>query len=75
MEALNKKSLIPETTALQIVSVISWLWIVPIIDSRDSYSYGMATRALVTSFIPFVLGITVLVMIMFVLSVTIVLVA
>lgn len=59
METINKKTLILETTALQIVSVIAWLWIVPIIDSLDSYSYGMATRALVTSFIPFALGIIV----------------
>ena len=57
MEALNKKSLILETTALQIVSVVAWLWIVPIIDSFDSYSYGMATRALIISFIPFVVGV------------------
>ena len=57
METTNEKSLILETTALQIVCVIGWLWIVPLIDSLDSYSYGMATRALVTSFIPFVLGI------------------
>ncbi len=57
MEALNKKSLILETTALQIVCVIGWLWIVPIIDSLDSYSYGMATRALIISFIPFVIGV------------------
>ena len=59
METIDKKSLILETTALQIVCVIGWLWVVPLIDSLDSYSYGMATRALVTSFIPFVLGITV----------------
>lgn len=57
MECFNKKSLISETTALQIVSVIAWLWVVPVIDSLDSYSYGMATRALITSFIPFVLGV------------------
>ncbi len=57
MEALNKKSLILETTAMQIVCVIGWLWIVPIIDSLDSYSYGMATRALIISFIPFVIGV------------------
>ena len=57
MESFNKK-LISETTALQIVSVIAWLWVVPVIDSLDSYSYGMATRALITSFIPFVLGVT-----------------
>ena len=57
MESFNKK-LISETTALQIVSVIAWLWVVPMIDSLDSYSYGMATRALITSFIPFVLGVT-----------------
>ena len=48
-----------ETTALQIVCVIGWLWIVPIIDSLDSYSYGMATRAILTSFIAFALGIIV----------------
>jgi hypothetical protein len=57
MESFNKK-LISETTALQIVSVIAWLWVVPVIDFLDSYSYGMATRALITSFIPFVLGVT-----------------
>ena len=57
MESFNKK-LISETTALQIVSVIAWLWVVPVIDSLDSYSYGIATRALITSFIPFVLGVT-----------------
>ena len=59
MEALNKKSLILETTALQIVCVIGWLWIVPLIDSLDSYSYGLATRAILTSFIAFALGIIV----------------
>ena len=57
MESFNK-TLISETTALQIVSVIAWLWVVPVIDSLDSYSHGMATRALITSFIPFVLGVT-----------------
>jgi hypothetical protein len=57
MENFDKKSLISETTALQIVSVIAWLWVVPVIDSLDSYSYGMATRALITSFLPFVLGV------------------
>ena len=59
METTNEKSLILETTALQIVCVIGWLWIVPIIDSLDSYSYGMATRAILTSFIAFALGIIV----------------
>ena len=59
METTNEKSLILETTALQIVYVIGWLWIVPIIDSLDSYSYGMATRAILTSFIAFALGIIV----------------
>ena len=39
MESFNK-TLISETTALQIVSVIAWLWVVPVIDSLDSYSYG-----------------------------------
>ena len=57
MENFNKKSLISEITALQIVSVIAWLWVVPVIDSLDSYSYGIATRALITSFLPFVLGV------------------
>ena len=57
METTNEKSLILETTALQIVCVIGWLWIVPLIDSLDSYSYGMATRALIISFIPFVIGV------------------
>ena len=59
METTNEKSLILETTALQIVCVIGWLWIVPLIDSLDSYSYGMATRAILTSFIAFALGIIV----------------
>lgn len=59
METTNEKSLILETTALQILCVIGWLWIVPIIDSLDSYSYGMATRAILTSFIAFALGIIV----------------
>lgn len=59
METTNEKSLMLETTALQIVCVIGWLWIVPIIDSLDSYSYGMATRAILTSFIAFALGIIV----------------
>ena len=57
METTNEKSLILETTALQIVCVIGWLWIVPLIDSLDSYTYGMATRALIVSFIPFVIGV------------------
>lgn len=56
MESQNK-SLILKTTALQIVSVIAWLWAVPVIDSLDSYTYGMATRALIVSFIPFVVGV------------------
>ena len=56
MEAPNEKSLILSTTALQVVSVIAWLWVVPVIDSFDSYTYGMGTRALITSFIPFVIG-------------------
>lgn len=44
-------------TALLIVSVIAWLWVVPVLDSLDSYTYGMATRAIITSFIPFVIGV------------------
>lgn len=44
-------------TALLIVSVIAWLWVVPVIDSLDSYTYGMATRAIITSLIPFVVGV------------------
>lgn len=59
MGTTNEKSLILETTALQIVCVIGWLWIVPLIDSLDSYSYGLATRAILTSFIAFALGIIV----------------
>ena len=53
----TQKKIISETTPLQIICVIGWLWIVPIIDSLDSYSYGMATRALIISFIPFVIGV------------------
>ena len=55
----TQKKIISETTPLQIICVIGWLWIVPIIDSLDSYSYGMATRALIISFIPFVIGVIV----------------
>ena len=55
----TQKKIISETTPLQIICVIAWLWIVPIIDSLDSYSYGMATRALIISFIPFVIGVIV----------------
>ena len=55
----TQKKIISETTPLQITCVIAWLWIVPIIDSLDSYSYGMATRALIISFIPFVIGVIV----------------
>lgn len=46
-----------ETIALKIVAVIAYLWIIPVIDSLDSYSYGMATRGLITSFISFVIGV------------------
>ena len=56
---MRTQKIISETTPLQIICVIAWLWVVPVIDSLDSYSYGMATRALVTSFIPFVIGIIV----------------
>ena len=55
----TQKKIISETTPLQIICVIAWLWIGPIIDSLDSYSYGMATRALIISFIPFVIGVIV----------------
>lgn len=53
----TQKKIISETTPLQIICVIAWLWVVPIIDSLDSYTYGMATRALIISFIPFVIGV------------------
>ena len=46
-----------ETIALKIVAVIAYLWIIPVIDSLDSYSYGMATRGLITSFVSFVIGV------------------
>ena len=54
---LNKTNLPLETAAIQIVSVFAWLWAVPVIDSLDSYTYGMATRAIIISFISFVIGI------------------
>jgi len=57
MNQIKQYNPINKTTALQIASVIAWLWIVPIIDSLDSYTYGMATRALIISFIPFVVGV------------------
>ena len=46
-----------ETTALQIVAVIAWLWVMPVIDMFESYSYGSATISLIRSYVPFVLGI------------------
>lgn len=55
---LNKKHILAETAAIQIFSVISYLWVVPVIESLDSYTYGMATRALIISFLPFVIGVT-----------------
>ena len=54
---LNKTNSSLETAAIQIVSVFAWLWAVPVIDSLDSYTYGMATRAIIISFIPFVIGV------------------
>lgn len=48
---------ITDVTASLIVSVIAWLWVLPVIDSLDSYTYGMATRAIIISFIPFVIGV------------------
>ena len=48
---------ISDVTASLIVSVIAWLWVLPVIDSLDSYTYGMATRAIIISFIPFVIGV------------------
>ena len=55
MESLKK--LTTETTALQIVAVIAWLWVMPAIDMLESYSYGSATIFLIRSYIPFVLGV------------------
>lgn len=55
---LNKTNTsLGETAAIQIASVFAWLWAVPVIDSLDSYTYGMATRAIIISFISFVIGI------------------
>ena len=54
---LNKTNSSLETAAIQIVSVFAWLWAVPVIDSLDSYTYGMATRAIIISFISFVIGV------------------
>lgn len=53
----KQNSRITDVTASLIVSVFAWLWAVPVIDSLESYSYGMATRALITSFMPFVIGV------------------
>lgn len=57
MHGITSRTTINETCAMQIFCVIAWLWAVPVIDSLESYSYGVATRALITSFIPFVAGI------------------
>lgn len=53
----NKRERLLETAAIQIVAVFAWLWIVPVIDSFDSYSYGTATRGVILSLIPFVIGV------------------
>ena len=57
MNIISSIPRVKETTAMQIVCVIAWLWVIPVIDSLESYSYGAATKALITSFIPFVIGI------------------
>lgn len=57
MNQTISKSNIKETTALQIFCVIVWLWAIPVIDSLDSLSYGLATRALLISFISLTVGI------------------
>ena len=54
---LNETKSSLKTAAIQIASVIAWLWVAPVIDSLDSYTYGTATRALLTSFLPFVIGV------------------
>ena len=54
---LNKKHILLETAAIQIFSVLAYLWAVPVIESLDSYTYGTATRALIMSFLPFVIGV------------------
>ena len=59
MYSLTSKSKINETTAMKIICVIAWLWCVPVIDSLDSYSYGLATRALLTSFMYLTLGVVI----------------
>lgn len=59
METLNNKSFISETTVLQIVSVVAWLWMMPVISSLNSWSYGVATNAIMGSFIFLTLGIIV----------------
>ena len=53
----NKRERLLETAAIQIVAVFAWLWIVPVIDSFDSYSYGTATKGVILSLIPFVIGV------------------
>jgi hypothetical protein len=57
MNQLISKPKVKETTAMQIICVISYLWCIPVIDSLDSYSYGIATRVLLTSFIYLTLGV------------------
>ena len=49
--------MIKETTALQIIAVIAWLWVMPAIDMLESYSYGSATTSLIRFYVPFVLGV------------------
>ena len=54
---LNKKHILLETAAIQIFFVLAYLWAVPVIESLDSYTYGTATRGLIMSFLPFVIGV------------------
>lgn len=53
----NNKQILLRTAAIQIVSVVAWLWVIPIIDSLNSYTYGTATNWLIISFILFVMGV------------------
>jgi hypothetical protein len=57
MNIIASKPKINETTAMQIACVIAWLWGIPVIDLLESYTYGSATRGLITSFVPFAAGI------------------
>ena len=48
---------IKETTALQVIVAIVWLWLIPAVNLLESDTYGGATIALMMCFVAFALGV------------------